>query len=77
MYDDIYCCAVMISVPIRSVFVVDFQGDSSRQRHGEPCRVPVPHHLLVNLKSFTYNSIGEDTDIFFSLYDLREGKTIR
>ncbi|XP_039653721.1 dedicator of cytokinesis protein 3-like isoform X12 [Perca fluviatilis] len=52
------------------------QGDSTRQRHGEPCRVPVPHHLLVNLKSFTYNSIGEDTDIFFSLYDLREGKTI-
>uniref|UniRef100_A0A672Z8Y3 Dedicator of cytokinesis 3 n=1 Tax=Sphaeramia orbicularis TaxID=375764 RepID=A0A672Z8Y3_9TELE len=50
--------------------------DSSRQRHGEPCRVPVPHHLLVNLKSFTYNSIGEDTDIFFSLYDLREAKTI-
>uniref|UniRef100_A0A3Q2C9A3 Dedicator of cytokinesis 3 n=1 Tax=Cyprinodon variegatus TaxID=28743 RepID=A0A3Q2C9A3_CYPVA len=45
-------------------------------RHGEPSRVPVPHHLLVNLKSFTYNSIGEDTDIFFSLYDLREGKTI-
>ncbi|KAM7421851.1 hypothetical protein PAMA_010079 [Pampus argenteus] len=52
------------------------QGDNARQRHGEPCRVPVPHHLLVNLKSFTYNSIGEDTDIFFSLYDLREGKTI-
>ncbi|KAM3621661.1 uncharacterized protein V6R79_014100 [Siganus canaliculatus] len=52
------------------------QGDGNRQRHGEPCRVPVPHHLLVNLKSFTYNSIGEDTDIFFSLYDLREGKTI-
>ncbi|XP_035990632.1 dedicator of cytokinesis protein 3-like [Fundulus heteroclitus] len=52
------------------------QGENSRQRHGEPCRVPVPHHLLVNLKSFTYNSIGEDTDIFFSLFDLREGKTI-
>uniref|UniRef100_A0A665TU89 Dedicator of cytokinesis 3 n=1 Tax=Echeneis naucrates TaxID=173247 RepID=A0A665TU89_ECHNA len=52
------------------------QGDGTRPRHGEPCRVPVPHHLLVNLKSFTYNSIGEDTDIFFSLYDLREGKTI-
>uniref|UniRef100_A0A3Q3BAW6 Dedicator of cytokinesis 3 n=1 Tax=Kryptolebias marmoratus TaxID=37003 RepID=A0A3Q3BAW6_KRYMA len=52
------------------------QGENARQRHGEPCRVPVPHHLLVNLKSFTYNSIGEDTDIFFSLYDLREGKTI-
>uniref|UniRef100_A0AAQ4QF60 Dedicator of cytokinesis 3 n=1 Tax=Gasterosteus aculeatus aculeatus TaxID=481459 RepID=A0AAQ4QF60_GASAC len=52
------------------------QGDGTRQRHGDPCRVPVPHHLLVNLKSFTYNSIGEDTDIFFSLYDLREAKTI-
>ncbi|KAF3855651.1 hypothetical protein F7725_016374 [Dissostichus mawsoni] len=51
-------------------------ADGRGQRHGEPCRVPVPHHLLVNLKSFTYNSIGEDTDIFFSLYDLREGKTI-
>ncbi|XP_046881359.1 dedicator of cytokinesis protein 3 [Hypomesus transpacificus] len=52
------------------------QGDGVRQRHGEPCRVPVPHHLFVNLKSFTYNTIGEDTDIFFSLYDLREGKQI-
>uniref|UniRef100_A0A3B3BR28 Dedicator of cytokinesis 3 n=1 Tax=Oryzias melastigma TaxID=30732 RepID=A0A3B3BR28_ORYME len=52
------------------------QGDNNKQRHGEPCRVPVPHHLLVNLKSFSYNSIGEDTDIFFCLYDLREGKAI-
>ncbi|XP_072307878.1 dedicator of cytokinesis protein 3 isoform X5 [Eucyclogobius newberryi] len=52
------------------------QNDNSKQRHGEPCRVPIPHHLLVNLKSFTYNSIGEDTDIFFCLYDCREAKTI-
>ncbi|KAF5890920.1 dedicator of cytokinesis protein 3 isoform X1, partial [Clarias magur] len=52
------------------------QGDGTRQRHGDACRVPVPHHLFVNLKSFTYNTIGEDTDIFFSLYDLREGKHI-
>ncbi|XP_047666216.1 dedicator of cytokinesis protein 3 isoform X1 [Tachysurus fulvidraco] len=52
------------------------QGDSMRQRHGDAGRVPVPHHLFVNLKSFTYNTIGEDTDIFFSLYDLREGKHI-
>lgn len=58
-------------------FSVGFQGEASRQRHGESCRVPVPHHLLVNLKSFTSNSIGEDTDIFFSLFDLREGKTLR
>lgn len=54
-----------------------FKGDSMRQRHGDAGRVPVPHHLFVNLKSFTYNTIGEDTDIFFSLYDLREGKHIR
>lgn len=67
----------MAGVPIRPVSVAGFQGDGARQRHGEPCRVPVPHHLLVNLKSFTYNSVGEDTDIFFSLYDLREGRTIR
>ncbi|XP_036386758.1 dedicator of cytokinesis protein 3 isoform X6 [Megalops cyprinoides] len=52
------------------------QGDSVRQRHGEACRIPVPHHLFVSLKSFTYNTIGEDTDIFFSLYDMREGKQI-
>uniref|UniRef100_A0A672QAL3 Dedicator of cytokinesis 3 n=1 Tax=Sinocyclocheilus grahami TaxID=75366 RepID=A0A672QAL3_SINGR len=45
-------------------------------KHGDSCRMPVPHHLFVNLKSFTYNTIGEDTDIFFSLYDLREGKQI-
>ncbi|XP_051550346.1 dedicator of cytokinesis protein 3-like isoform X6 [Myxocyprinus asiaticus] len=50
--------------------------DGGRQRHGDSCRMPVPHHLFVNLKSFTYNTIGEDTDIFFSLYDLREGKQI-
>uniref|UniRef100_A0AAY4BZW4 Dedicator of cytokinesis 3 n=1 Tax=Denticeps clupeoides TaxID=299321 RepID=A0AAY4BZW4_9TELE len=49
---------------------------NARQRHTETCHVPVPHHLLVNLKSFTYSTIGEDTDIFFSLYDLREGKQI-
>ncbi|KAJ8260317.1 hypothetical protein GJAV_G00179580 [Gymnothorax javanicus] len=52
------------------------QGDSVRQRHGDGCRIPVPHHLFVSLKSFTYNSIGEDTDIFFSLYDMRESKHI-
>ncbi|XP_055773842.1 dedicator of cytokinesis protein 3-like isoform X4 [Salvelinus fontinalis] len=53
------------------------QGDSVRRGHGvEPCRIPVPHHLFISLKSFTYNTLGEDTDIFFSLYDLREGKQI-
>ncbi|KAJ8358994.1 hypothetical protein SKAU_G00155190 [Synaphobranchus kaupii] len=52
------------------------QGDSVRQRHGDSCRIPVPHHLFVSLKSFTYNTIGEDTDIFFSLYDMRESKQI-
>uniref|UniRef100_A0A672NSS4 Dedicator of cytokinesis 3 n=1 Tax=Sinocyclocheilus grahami TaxID=75366 RepID=A0A672NSS4_SINGR len=53
-----------------------YKMDGGRQRHGDSCRMPVPHHLFVNLKSFTYNTIGEDTDIFFSLYDLREGKQI-
>lgn len=52
------------------------QVDTLRQRHGEGCRMPVPHHFFLNLKSFTYNTIGEDTDVFFSLYDLREGKQI-
>uniref|UniRef100_A0A8C6PT42 Dedicator of cytokinesis 3 n=1 Tax=Nothobranchius furzeri TaxID=105023 RepID=A0A8C6PT42_NOTFU len=47
-------------------------GDSIRQRHGDGCRVPVSHHLFINLKSFTYNSISEDADVFFSLYDTRE-----
>nr|XP_014341951.1 PREDICTED: uncharacterized protein LOC102365127 [Latimeria chalumnae] len=53
------------------------QVDTMRQRHGEACRIPVPHHLFLTLKSFTYNTIGEDNDIFFSLYDVREGKQIR
>ncbi|XP_034631616.1 dedicator of cytokinesis protein 3 [Trachemys scripta elegans] len=52
------------------------QVDTIRQRHGEACRMPVPHHFFVSLKSFTYNTIGEDTDVFFSLYDVREGKQI-
>ncbi|ERE75225.1 dedicator of cytokinesis protein 3 [Cricetulus griseus] len=38
--------------------------------------MPVPHHFFFSLKSFTYNTIGEDTDVFFSLYDMREGKQI-
>uniref|UniRef100_G3N402 Dedicator of cytokinesis 3 n=1 Tax=Gasterosteus aculeatus aculeatus TaxID=481459 RepID=G3N402_GASAC len=57
------------------ISVSDLYKMETRRRETETT-VPVPHHLLVNLKSFTYNSIGEDTDIFFSLYDLREAKTI-
>ncbi|XP_015423780.1 PREDICTED: dedicator of cytokinesis protein 3 [Myotis davidii] len=52
------------------------QVDTMRPRHGEACRMPVPHHFFLSLKSFTYNTIGEDTDVFFSLYDTREGKQI-
>ncbi|XP_049341467.1 dedicator of cytokinesis protein 3-like isoform X2 [Astyanax mexicanus] len=46
------------------------------QRHGDGCKAPVAHHLFLNLKSFTYNSISEDTEVFFSLYDARESKYI-
>lgn len=53
------------------------QVDTMRPRHGETCRMPVPHHFFLSLKSFTYNTIGEDSDVFFSLYDMREGKQIR
>ncbi|CAG11288.1 unnamed protein product [Tetraodon nigroviridis] len=52
------------------------QSDSTRQRHGDGCRAPVSHHLFINLKSFTYNSISEDADVFFFLYDTREAKQI-
>uniref|UniRef100_A0A674A663 Dedicator of cytokinesis 3 n=1 Tax=Salmo trutta TaxID=8032 RepID=A0A674A663_SALTR len=52
------------------------QGDSMRQRHGDGCHVPVQHHLFINLKSFTYNTISEDADVFFSLYDTRDNKQI-
>uniref|UniRef100_A0A4W5MY44 Dedicator of cytokinesis 3 n=1 Tax=Hucho hucho TaxID=62062 RepID=A0A4W5MY44_9TELE len=52
------------------------QGDSVRQRHGDGCRVPVQHHLFINLKSFTYNTISEEADVFFSLYDTRDNKQI-
>ena len=58
-------------------FLLRSQGDSTRQRHGDGCRVPVSHHLFINLKSFTYNSISEDADVFFFLYDTREAKQIR
>ncbi|OCT83253.1 hypothetical protein XELAEV_18025790mg [Xenopus laevis] len=51
------------------------QADTLRQRHKEP-RAPVPHHLLLNLKSFTHTNIGEDVDLFFSLYDMREARQI-
>lgn len=62
---------------VSSHFLLRSQGDSTRQRHGDGCRVPVSHHLFINLKSFTYNSISEDADVFFSLYDTREAKQIR
>ncbi|XP_059505489.1 dedicator of cytokinesis protein 3 isoform X3 [Stegostoma tigrinum] len=52
------------------------QTDTMRHRHGDACRIPIPHHLLLSMKSFTYHTVGEDTDIFFSLYDMREGKQI-
>lgn len=50
-----------------------FQG----QRHGDGYRIPIAHHLFLNLKNFTYNSINEDVEVFFSLYDARENKCIR
>ncbi|XP_030639791.1 dedicator of cytokinesis protein 3-like [Chanos chanos] len=46
------------------------------QRHGDGCRAPIAHHLFLSLKSFTYNSISEDTDVLFSLYDARESRYI-
>uniref|UniRef100_A0A8C7XIS9 Dedicator of cytokinesis 3 n=1 Tax=Oryzias sinensis TaxID=183150 RepID=A0A8C7XIS9_9TELE len=52
------------------------QQSTNQQRHGDGCRVPVSHHLFINLKSFTYNSISEDADVFFFLYDTREAKQI-
>uniref|UniRef100_A0A4W5MY81 Dedicator of cytokinesis 3 n=1 Tax=Hucho hucho TaxID=62062 RepID=A0A4W5MY81_9TELE len=48
-----------------------------KMRHGDGCRVPVQHHLFINLKSFTYNTISEEADVFFSLYDTRDNKQIR
>ncbi|XP_040214665.1 dedicator of cytokinesis protein 3 isoform X1 [Rana temporaria] len=51
------------------------EADTLRHRHKEP-RAPVPHHLLLNLKSFTHSNIGEDVDLFFSLYDMREARQI-
>uniref|UniRef100_A0AAR2JPZ4 Dedicator of cytokinesis 3 n=1 Tax=Pygocentrus nattereri TaxID=42514 RepID=A0AAR2JPZ4_PYGNA len=45
-------------------------------RHGDGSRTLIAHHLFLNLKSFTYNSISEDTEVFFSLYDARESKYI-
>ncbi|XP_057701081.1 dedicator of cytokinesis protein 3-like isoform X2 [Corythoichthys intestinalis] len=52
---------------------------NSQRRDGtavEAWRVPAAHHLLVSLKSFTNNNIGEESDIFFWLYDFREAKSI-
>uniref|UniRef100_A0A803T6X3 Dedicator of cytokinesis 3 n=1 Tax=Anolis carolinensis TaxID=28377 RepID=A0A803T6X3_ANOCA len=57
-------------------FLFPNQVDTIRPRHGEACRLPVPHHFFLSLKSFTYNTIGEDADVFFFLYDVREGKQI-
>ncbi|XP_061689804.1 dedicator of cytokinesis protein 3 isoform X3 [Syngnathoides biaculeatus] len=51
------------------------QQNSQKNGVGDLCRLPVAHHLLINLKSFT-NNIGEDSDVFIWLYDSREGKSI-
>ncbi|XP_037108357.1 dedicator of cytokinesis protein 3-like isoform X3 [Syngnathus acus] len=54
----------------------DVWHDSQRHDSVQPCRAPVAHHLLLNMKTSTCNSIGEDSDIFFWLYDSREAKSI-
>uniref|UniRef100_A0AAR2LPT8 Dedicator of cytokinesis 3 n=1 Tax=Pygocentrus nattereri TaxID=42514 RepID=A0AAR2LPT8_PYGNA len=56
--------------------VSDLYKMVSGQRHGDGSRTLIAHHLFLNLKSFTYNSISEDTEVFFSLYDARESKYI-
>lgn len=45
-----------------------------RLRYGEICRMLVLYYFFFSLKSFIYNIIGEDIDVFFFLYDMREGK---
>ncbi|XP_068508533.1 dedicator of cytokinesis protein 3 isoform X14 [Syngnathus scovelli] len=54
----------------------DVRHGSQRHDSVQPCRAPVVHHLLLNMKTSTCNSIGEDSDIFFWLYDSREAKSI-
>lgn len=77
-YISLSTCRVAVRTRLVSGhFLLGSQGDSTRQRHGDGCRVPVSHHLFINLKSFTYNSISEDADVFFFLYDTREAKQIR
>ncbi|XP_062855261.1 dedicator of cytokinesis protein 3-like [Trichomycterus rosablanca] len=46
------------------------------QQHGDGWRMPITHHLFLNLKNFTYSSIGEDIEVLFSLYDGHESKYI-
>lgn len=74
---------VKINQMLQMICVIVSNGpqpnSNPQQRHGggHQWRAPAAHHLLLNLKSFTSNNIGEDSDIFFWLYDLREGKSIR
>lgn len=77
IFERVVISYVQGSSPVSARFRPYSQGDSTRQRHGDGCRVPVSHHLFINLKSFTYNSISEDADVFFFLYDTREAKQIR
>lgn len=72
-----FLCYYLVRTPASAHFPLHSQGDGAKQRHGDGCRVPVSHHLFINLKSFTYNSISEDADVFFFLYDTREAKQIR
>uniref|UniRef100_A0A8C6WV65 Dedicator of cytokinesis 3 n=1 Tax=Neogobius melanostomus TaxID=47308 RepID=A0A8C6WV65_9GOBI len=64
-------------VPRKDFETVDPDQISVSELYKMSCRVPVSHHLFINLKSFTYNSISEDADVYFSLYDSREAKQIR
>uniref|UniRef100_S4RIE1 Dedicator of cytokinesis N-terminal domain-containing protein n=1 Tax=Petromyzon marinus TaxID=7757 RepID=S4RIE1_PETMA len=48
-----------------------------RSRSEQLARPPLPHHLHLSLKSFGYNIYGEDVDLYFSLYDGREGRPVR
>ncbi|XP_078730963.1 dedicator of cytokinesis protein 3 isoform X3 [Lampetra fluviatilis] len=47
-----------------------------RSRSEQLARPPLPHHLHLSLKSFGYNIYGEDVDLYFSLYDGREGRPV-
>uniref|UniRef100_UPI00358F211C dedicator of cytokinesis protein 3-like n=1 Tax=Myxine glutinosa TaxID=7769 RepID=UPI00358F211C len=66
-------CTTRWLIFILTPFLYQMNGRVEAEPQPQP---PMPYHINMSLKSFGYNIFGEEVELSFFLYDVKEGKPI-